>query len=163
VARGCSEPEEPQTGRTFKSFSELNRYFQEDDEARERLDESSLRFGAVFWIPGMDSGIAEEKEHPWVIVGPYRRENPVIIACMMTTQVRGGRRDRLFVPAGSTPWLDRDSEILLQVRSPFRAENFKGYRSAGVLPDGLLQTLRSVLARVLGSTESLDEERRRDA
>lgn len=112
-----SEPDERPGNHRFKSFAELASAFGRAEGSPERFDRSSLKFGAIFWIPNEVTGFGPDGgEHPWVTVVPYRKGYPAVVACPRTSQVERNLGKGLMVPAGVVSGLERGGVILLGIR-----------------------------------------------
>src|SRR4051794_21672425 len=88
-----SDQRPPSSKKTFKSFADLSRGLRETGEDLERLVYPHLEFGAVFWMPNDEMGFGTQVggQHPWVIIVPYEKGQPTIIACPMTSTGRARR------------------------------------------------------------------------
>lgn len=145
-------------GRRFKSFAEFFRETQKTGDDLEAWVYPSLKFGAVFWISDEITGFGSGGEHPWVIVAPYRRGYPVVVACPRTSQVERNREKGLLLPAGVVSGLDRDGVIVVEVRRNLIAADFRNYRHAGDLPLEWQERLRAELAKRASDVGRQSEE-----
>lgn len=143
--------------RQFKSFSELQRSLEETGEDLETLIYPSLKFGAFYHIPDMDSGFGEDgtKDHPWVLITSFEAQHPTIIACPRTSTRSQPRGKREFgMPGGILPELERDAVVILNIQRPFPAKNFRYYKFIGHLPDAWQNKLRDALQKIARESEA---------
>ena len=132
--------------RSFKNFGDLKEFLRDSGEDLELLVYPTLKFGAVYWIPNIDSGISEEGAHPWVIISDYQPGTPVVTACLRTSSSLHQKiKKGLYHPAGILDGLDRDGIILTSVRRPFNVKKFRDYRYEGQLPEEWQVKLRKLL------------------
>lgn len=127
------------SGRQFKSFTELQRSLEETGEGLDRFVYPSLKFGAFYHIPDIDSGFGrngDHDKHPWVIITPYDPQRPMITACPRTSsKSQANRAGELFIPGGILEELERDGVVILKLQRSFPANNFRFYDYIGLLPD----------------------------
>ena len=124
----------------------------------QRGTESLILFGSVFWIPHTASGWGGDKERPWVIVVPVTQGRPVVTACPCTTKTTDRDERSLLLPVGTVDGLDRPSAVLLDVRRPFMAADFRDFRHAGRLPIELLRGLRARIDTLAARIGRLSED-----
>lgn len=133
--------------KTFKSFDELKAFLEEGDKDLELLVYPKLQFGAVWWIPDVDSGLSGDGAHPWVILSNYEPEMPIITACLRTSSsISQKRKKGVYQPGGVLKGLNREGVILSAVRRPFEVRKFRDYTYEGQLPDEWVERLRQHLS-----------------
>ena len=137
------------SNRPFKSFTELQRSLEKTGEDLTLLVYPSLKFGALYHIPDIDSGFgrySDHDRHPWVVITPYDPQRPMITACPRTSsKSQADRAGELFIPGGILEELERDGVVILRIQRAFPAKKFRYYDYIGLLPEVWQDKLRDAL------------------
>jgi hypothetical protein len=140
------------SGRQFKSFTELQRSLEKTGEDLARFVFPSLKFGAFYHIPDLDSGFGEGDEHgshPWMVITPYEPQRPMIMACPRTSSRSKARgAGEILLPGGILNGLERDGVVILKIQRPFPAKNFRDYDYIGLLPEVWQDKLKYALLQL---------------
>ncbi len=140
------------SNRQFKSFAELQRSLEETDEDLTRFVYPSLKFGAFYHIPDLDSGFGrygDHDRHPWMVVTPYEPQRPIILACPRTSsRSQACGVGEILIPGGILGGLERDGVVILRTQRPFPAKNFRYYDYIGLLPEAWQDKLKDALQRL---------------
>jgi hypothetical protein len=140
------------SNRQFKSFTELQRSLEKTGEDLTLLVYPSLKFGAFYHIPDIDSEFGrygDHDKHPWVVITPYDPQRPMITACPRTSSKRqANRAGELFMPGGILEELERDGVVIIKMPKPFPAKNFRYYNYIGLLPESWQDKLRDALRQL---------------
>ncbi len=138
--------------RQFKSFTELQRSLEKSGDDLALLVYPSLKVGAFYYIPDIESGFGRygnHDKHPWVVITPYDPQRPMITVCPRTSsknQANGA--GELFMPGGILGELERDGVVILKIQRPFPAKNFRYYDYIGLLPEAWQDKLKDALQRL---------------
>lgn len=146
------------SGRQFKSFTELQRSLEKTGEDLDLYVYPSLKFGAFYQIPDLDSGFhkgGDHGSHPWMVLTSYEPQRPMIMACPRTSsRSKACGAGEILMPGDILKGLERDGVVILRFQRPFPAKNFRYYDYIGLLPEiwqdklkGALQQWEEKIAR----------------
>lgn len=117
----------------------------------------AVKFGAFFSIPNEHTGLPQPGTHPWVVVEPHGAGRPMVVVSLCSSSDSGGP-DRLAMPAGVLPDLDRPGMIILGVTQRLHFRDLARYRYLGRLPLEWLRKLRAALDARARRIAALAEE-----
>jgi len=111
----------------------------DDEDGLEKFVYSNLRLGDVWWIPDPVTKFGKRDRHPWVIVGPYSPKRSNVFAAPRTT--KNLKKKGVITPAGKPPRLDEEGLVLLNLKRPFLAKDFRDFDYIGRLPEDIIKEI----------------------
>jgi len=129
-----------QAPRRIKNIKQLRKLLSDDEDGLEKFVYPNLRLGDVWWIPDSVTKFGAGSSHPWVIVGPYSPNRPNVFAAPRTTRNINNKRG-IITPAGTPPTLNKVGVVVLDLRRPFLAKDFRDFDYVGRLPEDIIKQI----------------------
>lgn len=128
-----------QIPRQIKNLKNLRKLLTEDKDGLEQFVYSNLCLGDVWWIPDTVTKFGNRDHHPWIVVGPYSPKRPNVFAAPRTT--KNLKKKGVITPAGMPPGLNEEGIVLLNLKRPFLAKDFRDFDYIGRLPEDIIKEI----------------------
>lgn len=142
VFQGVDNVTSHQVPRRIKNIKHLRKLLSDDEDGLEKFVYPNLRLGDIWWIPDSLTKFGDGDCHPWVIVGPYSPKRPNVFAAPRTTR-NFNKKKGIITPAGNPPGLNQIGIILLNLKRPFLAKDFRDFDYAGRLSEDIINQIVS--------------------